>query len=175
MKYEFTTTGFNELYTILKQLPVELTAKNGGPVKLALRKAAMVIRDEELRRFRELVDEKGKPDSTGLIEKSIVVKRAKQQDVLGERYIITFRRYIYLKGLASQSKKVGTGAKLDIPTTRKTAQLFEYGSSHQPPRPFIRPAFAAKAGEAIEVFKQDLSRRIGIIVRRIERQNKGKK
>ena len=175
MKYEFTTSGFSELYKILKELPTEIVSKRGGPVKLALRKAAMVIRDEELKRFRALVDQNEPQDSTGLLEKSIVVKRARAGDFFGERYIITFRRYIYVKSLSGQAKKIETGNKVDIATTRKTAQLFEYGSSHQPPRPFIRPAFAAKAGEAIDVFKQDLSRRIAIIIKRLEQQHKGKK
>ena len=76
--------------------------------------------------------------------------------------------------LISNVRNIGKSAGETV-TTRKTAQLFEYGSSHQPPRKFILPSFHAKAGEAMDVFKDDLKRRIDIVVNKLAKQNKSRK
>lgn len=171
MKYEFKTHGFSELGKKLMALPAEIVSKRGGPVKLALRKAAMVIRDEEARRFQALVS--GDPENTGLLNRSIIVKRGRvNPGFKGEKYIITFKRYVYLKSLRSNIKKLETGGKMDTVTTRKTAQLFEWGSSHQPPRKFILPSFHAKAGEAMDVLREELTRRIALIEKQMSRSAK---
>jgi len=168
MKYEFNLKGASELVKMLHELPAELVSKNGGPVKLALRKAAKVIRDEESRRFQALNSHD--PANTGLLDRSIIVKRGRvDPGFKGEKMIVTFKRYVYLKSFLSNVKKLGTAAKMDTVTTRKTAQIFEYGSSHQPPRPFIRPSFQAKAGEATDVFISDLKRRIELLNKRVAR------
>ena len=175
MKFEFDIKGLNGILNTLNSLPSEIVSKKGGPVRMALRKGAKVIRDEELLRFKALVDQYGEPDSTGLLEKSIVVKRAKMPSmaIKGERVIISFRRNIYPKSIATKLKNIGTSK--DTVTTRKTAHLFEYGSSHQPPRKFIYPSFTAKAGEAVDVIKNDLKLRINEIIKKISKQNSGVK
>lgn len=176
MKFEFDIKGMSGLLKTLESLPEEVVSKRGGPVKLALKKAAMVIRDEEAKRFSALVNQRGWNDTTGLLEKSIIVKRGRRDvDKKGEKYIVTFKRSIYSKSITSQFKKLGSSTSGETVTTRKTAQLFEYGSSHQPPRKFILPSFHAKAGEAIEVFKEDLARRIDIVVKKLAKQNKDRK
>lgn len=170
MKFEFDIKGAKELIKTLESMPAELVSKRGGPVKLALKKAAMVIRDEESRRFMALVNEKGTNETTGLLNKSIIVKRGRMEPgVKGEKYIVTFKRSIYVKSLISATRKLGTAKSGETVTTRKTAQLFEWGSSHQPPRKFILPAFHAKAGEAMDVFKDDLKRRIDVILRKVSK------
>lgn len=173
MKFEFDIKGTADLIKTLESLPTELVTKRGGPVKLALKKAAMVIRDEESRRFNTLVNQNGTNETTGLLNKSIIVKRGRMEPgVKGEKYIVTFKRSVYVKSLISAVRKLGTGQKSDTVTTRKTAQLFEWGSSHQPPRKFILPSFHAKAGEAMDVFKDDLKRRIDIIAKRVAKRSK---
>ena len=162
MKYEFDVKGASELVKRLEALPSELVSKRGGPVRLALRKAAMIIRDEESRRFRGL--ESGDPQNQGLLDRSIIARRARPPfGTFGEAYIVTFRRLIYIKSIAARIKNLGGHKKIDEVTTRKTAQLFEWGSSHQPPRKFILPSFHAKAGEAMDMIISDLKRRIDII------------
>ena len=173
MKFEFDIKGTADLIKTLESLPVEVVSKRGGPVKLALKKAAMVIRDEESRRFNSLVNANGTNETTGLLNKSIIVKRGRMEPgTKGEKYIVTFKRSVYVKSLISAARKLGTAQSSETVTTRKTAQLFEWGSSHQPPRKFILPSFHAKAGEAMDVFKDDLKRRIDIIAKRIARRSK---
>ena len=175
MKYEFDVKGLSGMLKTLESLPAAIVSKRGGPIKLALKKAAYVIRDEEERRFMALVNQNGANETTGLLKGSFIVKRGKYRiEGKGEKYIVTVKRKVYRKSLASNIRKLGSG-KLDITTTLKTAQLFEWGSSHQPPRKFILPSFHAKAGEAVDVFKEDLGRRIDATVKQLARQNKGAK
>lgn len=172
MKFEFNLTGGADLIKALHALPAELVSNKGGPVKLALRKAALVIRDEEVRRFAALVSHD--PKNTGLLKKSIIVKRGRMPPgVKGEKYIVTFKRNVYMKSVVSQARKINTSKSSDVVTTRKTAQLFEWGSSHQPPRKFILPAFHAKAGEAMDVLMSDLKRRIEQISRKAAKSKSG--
>lgn len=176
MKFELDVKGLSGLLKTLQELPTEVVSKRGGPVKLALKKAAYVIRDEESKRFQALVNEKGTNETTGLLNKSIIVKRGRPQvGENGEKYIVTFKRYVYAKSVISQLKKLGKSGGGDTVTTRKTAQLFEWGSSHQPPRKFILPAFHAKAGEALDVFQSELKRRLDVIVTKLAKQNQNRK
>ena len=176
MKFEFDIKGLSGMLKTLESLPAEIVSKRGGPVKLALKKAAYVIRDEESRRFQALVNQRGTNETTGLLNKSIIVKRGKVNlEGKGEKYIVTFKRSIYAKSIISQFRRLTSGGGGETVTTRKTAQLFEWGSSHQPPRKFIMPSFHAKAGEAIDVFKEDLKRRLDVIVTKLAKQNKNRK
>ena len=176
MKFEFDIKGLAGMLKTLESLPSEIVSKRGGPVKLALKKAAYVLRDEESKRFQALVNENGENDSTGLLNKSFIVKRGRPPIATqGERYIVTVKRNIYVKSIAAKFKKLGKSGKMETVTTRKTAQLFEYGSSHQPPRKFILPAFHAKAGEAVDVFQSELKRRLDAIVKKLARDNQNRK
>lgn len=177
MKFEFDIKGLSGILKTLESLPEELVSKRGGPVRMALRTGAKIFQEEEKIRFRSLVDQYGEPDSTGLLEKSIIVKRARMPNLgeKGERVIVTFKRNVYLKSVVKQLKSIGTGVKTDTVTVRKTAHLFEYGSSHQPPRKFIYPTFTSKAGEVVDAIQNDLKRRIDIIVKKLAKQNQGRK
>lgn len=175
MKFEFDIKGLNGILKTLQSLPEAVVSKRGGPVRMALRTGAKIFRDEEIRRFKALVDQYGPPDSTGLLERSIIVKRARMPNVgeKGERVIVSFRRNIYPKSVAAKFKKLGSN--VDTVTVRKTAHLFEYGSSHQPPRKFIYPTFTSKAGEVVDVIQADLKKRIDVIVKQLAKQNKSVK
>ena len=175
MKFEFDVQGLSGMLKTLESLPAEIVSRRGGPIKLALKKAAYVIRDEEERRFLALVNQNKNNETTGLLKGSFIVKRGRYSiDGKGEKYIVTVKRKVYNRSLVSNIKKLGSG-KVDVTTTLKTAQLFEWGSSHQPPRKFILPSFHAKAGEAVEVFKSELGRRIDVIVKKLAKQNQGAK
>jgi hypothetical protein len=52
-------------------------------------------------------------------------------------------------------------------TTLATAQLKEYGSSQQAAEPWLRPAFAAKAREAISVSETELVKALERIVKKL--------
>src|SRR5690554_6420088 len=151
--------GLDGVLDTLKSLPPEIVSKRGGPVKLALKKGANVLRQQAAINLQSLIkgtNDDGERISTGLLLKNLVVTRGKAPiGGNGERYLVRVRRKVY---------RVSGGESV---TTLKTAQIFEYGSRiQQPPRPFIRSAFKAKAAEAIQVTSDDLKKRVDKIVQK---------
>ena len=162
MKTEMKLTGVDGVLATLQALPPELVSARGGPVKLALAKGARVILAEAKKNLRTSIAEGGE-ESTGLLEKNLVVTRGKPPSSgKGERYLVRVRRKAY------PGRRDSKGAV----TVRKTGALMEYGSSRQPAKPWLRPAFRAKAAEAITVTTSDLVRRLDLLVRRLAAQNR---
>lgn len=163
MKMEMRLEGLNGVLDTLKSLPPEIVQKRGGPVKLALAKGARVIRDEAKKNLRASIAINGSR-STGELEKRIVVTRGKQPfSTKGERYLVRVRKKDYINALGKKTNPL------------MTANLLEYGSSHQPATPWLRPAFSAKAEQAINVTVDDLKRRIDLVVKKLAQQNASKK
>lgn len=140
--------GLDGVLDALRRLPPEVASKRGGPVRAALRKGAVVIHKQELANLAAVTANATDDDvkhSTGLLAKNVVVTRGKPPtDGKGERYLVRVRRKAY----------PGRGGKAT--TTLASAQLLEYGSSQQPPEPWIRPAFMSRAGEAIATAERHL-------------------
>lgn len=156
MKMTVKVGGLREMIDTLERLPEKVVSRKGGPAKNALKKGAYVLRDAVKQRFSALVNDMGNNDTTGLLEPSIIASRGKKPtNVRGERYLVRVKRKMY-------QKRDNRGQV----STLKTAQLFEYGSEHQNASPFIRPAFQAKAEEAIRVVRDDLMMRIDKLVRK---------
>lgn len=158
--------GLEGVLQTLKSLPPEIVSKRGGPVKVALRAGARVIQKEaalNVARATGDLDAGGEETSTGLLAKNIVATRGKAPTGgNGERYLVRVKRKTYPDR---------TGKPV---TTLKTAHLLEYGSSKQPAEPWLRPAFAAKAEQAIRTIESELLRGIDRIVRKLAAQNRGK-
>lgn len=148
----FKINGIDNVLNLLRALPVEVTAKNGGPVRKALRKGAVVIQKAEIANLQAVTSNATKEDirlSTGLLMKNVVVTRGKAPaDGKGERMLVRVKRKTYQRAAErnAQGKKAKRAAAV---TTLQTAQLLEYGSSKQTPEPWIRPAFENKAQTAI--------------------------
>ncbi|MCX5592799.1 hypothetical protein [Alcaligenes endophyticus] len=166
MKIEIGLRGMEGVLKTLQSLPAEIVTKRGGPVKLALAKGARVIRDQARENLRAITH--GSDVATGLLESNVIASRGKP--ILGgngERYLVRVRRKAYdgekLKRKENAGKRV---------STHKTASLLEYGSSHQPATPWLRPAVQMKAQTAINVITADLSRRIDVIVKKQAQINK---
>jgi HK97 gp10 family phage protein len=161
---ELKVTGLDGVLDMLKKLPPEVVSKRGGPVKAALRKGALVIQAEEKKNLLAVIartDDQIERQATGLLLDSIIVSRGKQPiGTKGERYLIRVKRKVY-----PRNNNEGGDT-----TTLKTARLLEYGSSKQPPRPWIRPAAASKAQEAVDVTSQELVKRINAIVKKLARK-----
>jgi HK97 gp10 family phage protein len=169
MKVEMKVEGLNGVLETLQSLPAEVVSKRGGPVKLALAKAARVIQAQAKTNLKAAIAMNGDV-STGLLEKNVVVTRGKEPTgTKGERYLVRVRRKAYDGDKLGKRQKAGKRV-----TTHKTASLLEYGSSHQPATPWLRPAVAQKGEQAITVFTADLNRRIDQIVKKLAQQNKGK-
>lgn len=158
-------SGLDGVLQTLKSLPPEVVSKRGGPVKTALRKAAVVIykaADSNLAAVTANQTDETARQNTGLLRKNLVVTRGKAPNSgKGERYLVRVRR----KGYEREGQSV---------STLKTAQLLEYGSSQQPAEPWLRPAFSSKAEEAIKTAETELVRAIDRVVKRLAAANKGK-
>jgi HK97 gp10 family phage protein len=161
---ELKVIGLDGVLDMLKKLPPEVVSKRGGPVKAALRKGALVIQAEEKKNLLAVIartDDQIERQATGLLLDNIIVSRGKQPiGTKGERYLVRVKRKVY-----PRNNNEGGDT-----TTLKTARLLEYGSSKQPPRPWIRPAAAAKAQEAVDVTSQELVKRINAIVKKLARK-----
>lgn len=156
-------SGLDGVLATLKSLPPEVVSTRGGPVKSALRKAALVIlKEAQFNLYRVTANGTGEEDGTGLLRKSVIASRGKAPNSgKGERYLVRVKRKTYTR----QGRAV---------TTLATANLLEYGSSQQPAEPWLRPAFQAKAETAIKTAEQELIKGIDRVVKKLASQNKGR-
>lgn len=158
MKVEVKLEGVEQTLQVLRSLPPEIVAKRGGPVKLALAKGARLLRDEARRNLQAAIAQSGDV-STGLLLQNLIASRGKAPTgAKGERYLVRVRSKSY------------PDRKGEAVTTRKTASLLEYGSSHQPATPWLRPAVQSKGSEVIRVVTEDLNRRIDLVVKKLARK-----
>lgn len=159
MKVEVKMAGLDGVLDTLHKLPAEVVSKRGGPVRAALRKGAMVIHrqaKENLMAATAGAKSEEARQNTGLLEKNLVVTRGKKPvGSNGERYLVRVRRKAY------------PGRKGEAVTTRKTAALLEYGSSKQPPEPWLRPAFEMQKQQALDTVEAELHKSIERIVKRL--------
>jgi HK97 gp10 family phage protein len=159
VKVEVRLTGLDGVLDTLKRLPPEVVSKRGGPVKSALRKGALVILREASLNLARATNNLASddPTSTGLLLKNLIASRGKAPTgSKGERYLVRVRRKSYQR-------------KGETVTTLKTAQILEYGSSKQPAEPWLRPAFNAKAMQAIKTIEAELLAGIDRAVRKLRK------
>lgn len=163
--------GLDGVLNTLKSLPPELVSRRGGPVRAALRKAAVVIQKQEIENLQYIILEPNKDSSdrsTGLLEKNIVVSRSRLAGGQnGERYLVRVRRKVYPEQ-AQKTNVRAKGAKNVV--TSQVARLLEYGTVRRKPFPFIRPAFDAKKQEAVDTFVRETNKGIERILKKLKRQ-----
>lgn len=153
--------GIDGVLRTLEQLPPEVVSKAGGPVKRALRKGALVLLQEAALNLARATDNLSTDDqdNTGLLLSALVATRGKAPSGgNGERYLVRVRKLKY--------NRPGPDTN-----TRATASWLEYGSEKQPAEPWLRPAFAAKAQQAIQTVETELVKDVDRVVRRLARQN----
>lgn len=159
--------GLEGVVKTLRALPAELVSKNGGPVRYALRKAAVVIQKQMQTNVRSIVlepNEDGRPtESTGLLEKNIAVKRSAPRGKKGEGMLVYVRRKMY--------PSIG---KWKPRSTPQIARLLEYGTAKMRPHKFILPAFDAKKNEALRVFAEAINSRLAALVKKVAQANGAK-
>ncbi len=154
--------GLAGVLDALKRLPPEIVSKAGGPVKLALKKAAEVLRDEARANVQRIIDEPNKDgmptESIGLLKKSVVAARGKMPTGLkGERYSVRIRK--------NQKYPESRGEDL---TAVQIGRQLEYGTEKRAPYPWLRPAFDAKKTAAVETFTSEMNRRTTAIIKKID-------
>jgi hypothetical protein len=163
MKVEVNIRGIDGVLATLKSLPAEVVSKRGGPVKLALAKGARLLRDHAKDNFRRSAAVGG-ADSTDTTVNNIIASRGKAPiGTKGERQLVRVKRKAFVNA---------HGAKT---TTRKAAQLMEYGSSTQPAYPWLRPAVQRRGTQVIDVITTDLLKRLDVITKRLAAQNRGRR
>jgi len=163
MKADVQISGVEGVLAMLQRLPPEVVSKRGGPVRKVLRRAATLIRKEAQSRFRVAVAGVGKTgitDTTGFTEKRIIVRKAKYAQK-GERMVVTVRY--------GQPHPSGNRFRGRVIFANDIAFIMEAGTSKQPATPWMRPAFAAKASDAIALVERDLPREIERIATRLAR------
>jgi len=158
---ELKLTGLDGVLDLLKQLPPEVVSKRGGVVRAALRKGAVVLFKQARANLQASIASKADQDtrvSTGLLIKNLVITRGKApSNGNGERVLVRVRRKSY-------PREGG-----EVVTTLKSAQLLEYGSSQQPAEPWLRPAFNARAREAIATVEAETIKGINRAVKKMQK------
>jgi HK97 gp10 family phage protein len=164
MKMEMQLQGVDDVLKMLRSLPPEVVSKRGGPVRFALRKGALVIRDEARRRV---------PVDTGELRDALQVVRGKYAGN-GEKAIVRvgdkfYRSYVKNRRNIQMGRATQVSAKQyeleEMPAIY--GRFLEYGTSKMSPKPWLRPAFAAKASEAIRTVETELVRGIDRVLRKI--------
>lgn len=146
-----TITGLDDVVRRLKALGAE-ASKRGGPVRAAVRKGAVVIQKEAQANVRRIVATPnigGGDESTGLLEKSIkpIRMKAKRGGEKAESYLVTVPK----RARYPISRRTPSG--IGVATVGK---MLEYGTPKRQPMPWMRPAFHAKKGEAVQVMAEDV-------------------
>jgi HK97 gp10 family phage protein len=156
----------NGVLETLKQLPPEIVSKNGGPVKTALRKGAMIILAQAKTNLQN-VTKASDPDkqySTGHLLANLVAQRSKPpRGMNGEAYKIRVR-----------SKRAYDRKGVPV-TAWKTGYSLEYGTVKQKAEPWLRPAAESRYQEAFDTIKRELIKGIDRVQKKLARENKGKK
>lgn len=160
--------GLRGTLDMLKRLPPELVSKSGGPVKLALKKAAEVLRDAARANVQRIIDEPNLDEqpskSTGLLKKSIVAARGKMPPGLkGERYSVRIRK--------NQKYPETRGEGL---TAVQIGRQLEEGTERRDPKPWLRPAFDEKKQAAVDTFVTEVNRRGQALIDKLDREAKAK-
>jgi HK97 gp10 family phage protein len=163
VKVEMHISGLEGIVATLQSLPAEVVSKRGGPAKAALAKGARFLRDKEKEALRAAIAGGKTTRSTGGLEKRVIASRGKKpHGTKGERYVVRIKRgdYINADGVRTNPLMV--------------ANLLEYGSSHQPATPFIRPTAQQHGEETIRVVTTDLVKRLDKAVAKLAAQNRGR-
>lgn len=153
-----TLHGLDDVLTKLKSLPPAIASKNGGPVKSALRKGAVVVQKEwkaNIRRVTQDTEGQGYV-STKTLEGAVVVRRDSnpQRSGANERYRV----------MISRKKYAGRDTKAVA-----TARYLEIGTEHQPAEPTLTPAFMSSREKALQTVVTELSRGVDRAIRKVSR------
>src|SRR5690606_30331566 len=144
--------GLAELAKALKALPAEIAGKNGGPLRRAIGRAAVVIRDDARRRA---------PVDTGNLRDNIIAVRKRKSPQGTEGYFVEVRRKRrkYANTRANRRKK-RAGMSYETMGDAYYGMFVELGTAKMPAQPFLRPAFESKKTEAVETFRVELAKGI---------------
>lgn len=154
--------GLAELAKALSELPQELSGKNGGPLRKAIGRAAVVIRDEARRRA---------PVRSGVLRENIVAARHRKSKQGNEGYFVEVRRKKRRYANTKANRQKGrVGGVYSYAGEAYYGMMVELGTKHMRARPFLRPAFEAKKVEAAEVFRAEFAKAIAAAAKKVGRR-----
>lgn len=155
-------TGLDGTIGTLQSLPAEVVSKRGGPVKMALARGARILRGYAKQNLRVAIANAPTTRTTGELEKRVIASRGKAPNgTKGERYLVRIKKKDYLNADGVRTNPL------------MTANLLEWGSSHQPATPWLRPAVMQHGGQIITATRDDLTRRVDLAVQKLAAQNAG--
>lgn len=151
--------GLAELAKALKALPPEIAGKNGGPLRRAIGRAAVVIRDDARRRA---------PVDTGNLRDNIIAVRKRKSPQGTEGYFVEVRRKRRKYANTRANRRKGRVGKTYENLGEAYYGMFvELGTAKMPAQPFLRPAFESKKAEAVETFRVELAKGIEQAARKV--------
>lgn len=163
MKTELRIRGIDGVIATLRSLPPEVVSKRGGPVKASLAKGARFLRDRVKENLRRSIAEGPTTRSTGELEKRIIASRGKAPfGGKGERYLVRVKKRDYINADGVRTNPL------------MTANLMEYGSSHQDAHPFLRPAVTQHGEQVVNIVISDLKQRLDKVVTQLATKNRGR-
>lgn len=161
--------GLAGVLDMLKSLPADIVSKNGGPVRTALRKGALLIQEQARDNIRRIIEEPNKggiiSESSGALEESVQIKRRKLPGGLkGERY---WAGVVRLSG-----KKLAKLAARKNEPTSFYALFLEKGTERAVKHPFWVVAVEAKKDEFFKVFEEEIKKGLEKAVKKAEQQKR---
>ena len=143
--------GLKELLETMQRLAPEIVSRRGGPVRVALRKAAVVVQKEYRANVDRIAAEGETNESTGTLRKAIIVSRKKPGNFKGERFWLRIKR----------------GAKNPSGVTANTyGGVLEWGDQRVPAKAPMRRAWEAKKSQALQTFMAEMPKAIEQAVKR---------
>jgi HK97 gp10 family phage protein len=170
MTMKISVSGLRELDRALGELP-KAAAKT--VLRRTLEKAGQPIADEAQRLA---------PVDTGKLAKRIVVSPRIKNKVGKAEFAAAMRAGLGTKAAVAalrqarrEAKGQGSFAEMFVGPARgvlRYAHLVEFGTVKIPPKPYMRPAWDARKGEALDIIRRELGNEIIMAARRIARNKK---
>ncbi len=162
--------GLNETVAALRALPAQFASKNGGPIKRALYKAALIIKLDAIARA---------PKATGNLAANIYIYRDRNPRASGanEKFYVGVRkkRAKYARTrlntrLGRVGKNYSIGGDAYYWHFLEFGTKDEFGTEKMSPKPFLRPAFESNKSNALNTFSQEFRRGVDAAVKRARRK-----
>jgi HK97 gp10 family phage protein len=149
-------TGMDNVLDMLKSLPKDVAAKNGGIARKALLRGANIFRKQaaiNLASVTANATKSGEQYSTGLTATKVVTARRRMPPGQnGERRVVTVQYKDHPTHKQNYRNKPVTFKDL--------AFTLEFGTSKQPAEPWLAPAFNQQSSEAINATTENLTKLI---------------
>lgn len=155
--------GLEATVAALKALPAQFASKNGGPMKRALYKAALIFKQAAIARA---------PKDTGNLAANIYIYRDRNPKASGanERFLVGVRKKRAKYSRSRLNVSLGrVGKNYGIRGDAFYWHFIEFGTKKMSPKPFMRPAFESNKSNALNTFSQEFRRGVDSAVKRARR------